>query len=374
LFGEFDGVSPGDPLWIAGYPLVAAGLIRMVRLRAPGRLREALLAVAGATFSVEVVAAAFYPFGDVLLFAAAAMLVLAPGDRHGPTGYLIVALTLTFAGDVVISVVSAVWPDVDTGRFDAVLLLANALLVAALRHPRADRLTTAHVTGERLHPARVVFLGVALLAMPALAELRTSATAAQKWASLAAMATLSVIVLIRFTLVVRDQERVRADLAYRAAHDRMTGLVNRPELHTRLEAALRSGRPGLLVVLDLDGFEPINDRYGHAAGDAVLVEIAARLRAAVRPGDTVARVGGDEFVVVPGDAHGPESAAALADRLDRLVRAPIRYGSGTLTVGVSIGSAFAADLAHPDADAPLAAADAGMYRAKAARRTAAPVS
>jgi hypothetical protein len=64
LFGEFDGVSPGDPLWIAGYPLVAAGLIRMVRLRAPGRLREALLAVAGATFSVEVVTAAFYPFGD----------------------------------------------------------------------------------------------------------------------------------------------------------------------------------------------------------------------------------------------------------------------------------------------------------------------
>jgi diguanylate cyclase (GGDEF)-like protein len=154
----------------------------------------------------------------------------------------------------------------------------------------------------------------------------------------------------------------------------MTGLVNRPELHARLELALRPDPPaGLLAVyLDLDGFKLINDRHGHAAGDAVLVAVAERLRAAVRPGDTVARVGGDEFVVLAGDPHDAGSAAALAQRLDRTVRMPVRYRDTELTVGVSVGTALAGDLDRPDVDAMLAAADAAMYRTKAARRTAAP--
>ncbi|MCA2219407.1 GGDEF domain-containing protein [Jidongwangia harbinensis] len=396
VFGEFDGVSPGDVLWIAGYPLIATGLLLMTRLRAAGRLRESLLdglamatvvaslfgqflvlpAVVGEGFTLDVLTGAFYPFGDVLLFAAAVLLVLAPGDRRGPTRYLVAALTLTFLGDVVITVLSERLPEFDTARLDAVLLLANGLLVAALRHPRAGQLTAARAADERLHPARVVFLGIAMLAMPALTHLRVSATAAERWASLTATVILSVIVLIRFTLVVRDQERVRATLAHRATHDRMTGLVNRSELHARLDLALRRDPPaGLLAVyLDLDGFKSVNDRYGHAAGDAVLVEVAARLRATLRPADTVARVGGDEFVVVPADVHDARSAAALAARLDRIVRTPVRYRDAVLEVGVSIGTAFAGDLDRPDVDALLAAADAAMYRTKAVRRAAAPTA
>jgi diguanylate cyclase (GGDEF)-like protein len=397
--GGLGTVSAADVLWISGYPLLAAALIKMTRLRAPGRLREGLLdglamaTVAAALFvqfmilpavadglTLEGLIGAFYPFGDVLLFATAAILVLAPGDRYGPTRYLVAALTLTFLGDVGISVLASVFPDFDAGRLDGLLLLANSLLAAALWHPHADRLTRSHAADdERLHPARVVFLGVALLALPALAGLRMSGAVIDRVTLMAAMMAVTVIVLIRFTLVVRDQERVRRDLAHRATHDQLTGLVNRQELHARLSGALErrtAGSAGPVVhFLDLDDFKVINDVYGHAAGDLVLAGIAERLRAEVRRDDTVARLGGDEFVVLTeGDPAEGDPAEGddepLAERLRRAVTVPLRYLGHDLTVGVSIGTASAAGREAPTADELLAAADAIMYREKTADQLA----
>jgi hypothetical protein len=196
-FGELGDVSAADVLWILGYPLLAGALIRMTVLRAPGRLREGLLdglamaTVVAALFvqfmilpavadgpTLAALAGAFYPFGDVLLFASAAILVLSPGDRRGPARYLVAALALTFLGDVSLSAMPEVFPGFDEGRLDALLLLANSLFAAALWHRHADRLTRSPATDdERLHPGRVVFLGISLLALPALADLRASGTA-----------------------------------------------------------------------------------------------------------------------------------------------------------------------------------------------------
>jgi diguanylate cyclase (GGDEF)-like protein len=386
-FGQLGDVSAADVLWILGYPLLAGALIRMTRLRAPGRLREGLLdglamaTVVAALFvqfmilpavsdglSLAGLTGALYPFGDILLFVAAAVLVLTPGDRSGPRRYLVTALTLTFVGDVSISAVPAVFPGFDDGRFDGLLLLANSLFAAALWHPQADRLTRAQAAhDERLHPARVVFLGVAFLALPALAGFQMSGAMIDRMTLLTAMIALTVIVLIRFTLVVRDQERARRDLAHRATHDQLTGLVNRQELHGRLSAALRhrpAGAAGPVIhFLDLDGFKLINDVYGHAAGDFVLTEIAARLRGEVPRGETVARLGGDEFVVL---TEGDDDS--LAGRLRRVVTTPICYQGNELTVGVSIGTASATGRETPTADALLAAADAIMYREKTESR------
>jgi diguanylate cyclase (GGDEF)-like protein len=388
--GDLGDVSAADALWILGYPLLAAGLVKMTRLRAPGgRLRDGLLdglamaTVVAALFvqfmirpavsdglTLAGLAGALYPFGDVLLFATAAILVLSPGDRRGSTRYLVAALTLTFLGDVGISALPAMVPGFDDGRLDGLLLLGNSLFAAALWHPRADRMTRARVgDDERLHPARVVFLGIALLALPALAGLRT-AVAIDRVTLLGAMMALTVIILIRFTLVVRDQERVRRDLAHRATHDQLTGLVNRQELHVRLAGALRrrpAGSAGPVVhFLDLDGFKLITDAYGHAAGDFVLTEVAARIRAEVRPDDTVARLGGDEFVVLTEDAD-----ESLDERLRRAVSTPMRFEDNELSVGVSIGVARAATGETPTSDALLAAADAIMYREKTEDRLAA---
>jgi diguanylate cyclase (GGDEF)-like protein len=378
-------VSAPDVLWVLGYPLLAAGMVLLVRLRAPGRLREAALdvlamatvvaalfwqfmvapEVTGNTMSLAVLFSVFYPFGDVLLFAAGALVVLSPGERTASTRYLIAALAVTFAGDVTISVVSPVFPDFDTARLDSVLLLANGLLTAAIRHRDPEPASAAKADAQRLHPARVVFLGVSLLALPSINDMRIDDQAIQRFTMLSAMVMLTVIVLIRFTLVVREQERVRAALAHRATHDQLTGLVNRQELHVRLTAALRqrTGDGPVVHFLDLNGFKPVNDRYGHAAGDFVLTEVARRLRATVRDTDTVARLGGDEFVVV---SAAVDDIAAVTARLRDAVAAPLHYDGHDLRIGVSVGHASAADLEHPTSDTLLAAADATMYREKGA--------
>ncbi len=155
-----------------------------------------------------------------------------------------------------------------------------------------------------------------------------------------------------------------------ARHDALTGLANRRVFAETLDAAVsRVGRgsPSYAVLLvDLDRFKPVNDLYGHAAGDEVLREIAARLEAISRPGDTVARLGGDEFAVVL-DSISPELAAeaasSVAARIIASVMKPIAIGEHAVEVGASIGIAICPNDGQ-DSDTLLRAADMAMYRAK----------
>ena len=162
-------------------------------------------------------------------------------------------------------------------------------------------------------------------------------------------------------------------MRYLATHDSLTGLPNRAALNDELErAALRHGRSttGLSVLFcDLDRFKPVNDRLGHAGGDAVLVEVANRLRASVRAADFVARLGGDEFVVLC-ETSGDDSELIdeLTERLVRNVGQPIVVGGDAVTVGVSVGVATAPAGTQADADLLLTEADEAMYRRKATRR------
>jgi diguanylate cyclase (GGDEF)-like protein/PAS domain S-box-containing protein len=163
---------------------------------------------------------------------------------------------------------------------------------------------------------------------------------------------------------LRGEQRMR----HEAVHDPLTGLANRTLLRDRLEHALaRSEREeematGVLFI-DLDNFKQVNDAYGHAAGDAVLVELGRRLRAAVRPSDTVARLGGDEFVVVCEEVDAP-TALALGGRLEAAIREPLEVGGVTHLLTASIGIA----LGRTDPDALLGDADTAVYDAKAAGR------
>jgi diguanylate cyclase len=152
-----------------------------------------------------------------------------------------------------------------------------------------------------------------------------------------------------------------------AFHDPLTGLPNRALLGDRMEAALRRARrygsQVLVALLDLDDFKPVNDRHGHAVGDAVLCETARRLQRSLRATDTVARLGGDEFVLVVEDAQ--EAMSSVADRLLAAFDEPFRVEGLTLALSPSIGIVPAA--AGDDcADRLLRRADAAMYRAKAA--------
>ncbi|WP_249997930.1 GGDEF domain-containing protein [Actinoplanes sp. M2I2] len=393
---ELGDVSVCDALWIAGYPLLATGLVRLAQVRAPGRLSEGVLdalamatavawlcwqfvilpAVENERLSLAVLATAFYPLGDVLLFAAVVALVLVPGSKRGPTPYLVLALAVTLVGDFTLSVLPELSPglydDAHAERLDGLLLLGNSLLVAAIMHPDAGRGADHAVRDERLHPARVTFLGIALVVLPITAGLGGFHSLLSRLSLICSVVLLSGLVLARFVALVREQERIRAVLMHQAEHDQLTGLANRPALLTRLEHALARPRDDdfgpVLLYLDLNGFKQVNDRYGHAAGDFVLVECARRLVAALRPVDVVARLGGDEFVVLVDDVPDERQARALADRLRRLVAEPVRRGDDEYRIGVSIGVAAAGRLLQPDADALLAAADLEMYAEKTPRQ------
>jgi len=168
-------------------------------------------------------------------------------------------------------------------------------------------------------------------------------------------------------LDVTERRAREADLARRANHDPLTGLANRSLLADRTEHALsRLGRrPGLCAMLfiDLDQFKIINDNFGHDQGDRTLAALAQRLLHAMRSEDTLARVGGDEFVMLCEDLTTPEEALAVADRLLAATRYPLNVRGGTLVITASIGVAFADG---PDASIPLLLhrADRAMYTAK----------
>jgi diguanylate cyclase (GGDEF)-like protein len=168
-----------------------------------------------------------------------------------------------------------------------------------------------------------------------------------------------------------EQSRARiVDLEAKIDVDPLTELLNRRGFERELKRSVayvkRYGTSAALIYLDLDAFKPVNDRHGHAAGDAVLKAVAAALVAHVRASDVVARLGGDEFVVLLWNVSGP-AAAAKAKALEQEVYAtPVRWESSTLVVGASTGVALIGALDTP-ADL-LAHADRAMYARKAERR------
>jgi diguanylate cyclase (GGDEF)-like protein/PAS domain S-box-containing protein len=166
---------------------------------------------------------------------------------------------------------------------------------------------------------------------------------------------------------VTAQKIRERELLHRAAHDSLTGLLTKAMFVAEVERALarRERRPAGLAVLfvDLDRFKPINDHYGHALGDAVLVEAARRLAGCVRPSDAVARVGGDEFAVLCEDLSEPEDALRVTRRILDAASVPLRAGSLAAMAGVSIGVAFAG-AGDDTAELLLGRSDQAMYRAK----------
>lgn len=179
-----------------------------------------------------------------------------------------------------------------------------------------------------------------------------------------------------FTAIIQDvteRQAMEARIQYLAYHDPLTGLANRALYYDRLTHALalahRERRKVGLLVLDLDGFKPINDRYGHQAGDELLCRIADRLRNFVRESDTVARLGGDEFTIVLSSITDRRDAEEGARRVAALVEAPCALAQGAATLGASIGLAvFPDDARDPDELGRIA--DERMYAAKARRKAA----
>jgi diguanylate cyclase (GGDEF)-like protein len=166
---------------------------------------------------------------------------------------------------------------------------------------------------------------------------------------------------------IDERRRAEQRLAHQAQYDSLTDLPNRMLAMDRLSqamlAAQRGGHHVVLIFLDLDDFKKVNDTLGHPAGDALLVQAAARLRHAVRAEDTVARHGGDEFLVILGGLEAPEHAEVIAEKILRAFAPPFSVGENEVVVSPSLGLAVYPDDGH-EGSLLLRNADLAMYDAK----------
>jgi diguanylate cyclase (GGDEF)-like protein len=184
-----------------------------------------------------------------------------------------------------------------------------------------------------------------------------------------AVAEAALLWALRYSWrLLRMGENEVRQLQTRASLDPLTQLLNRGGLDEFMTTFVRQlsinrGQPVALLALDLDDFKPVNDRFGHAAGDEVLQAVARRLEEQCRSGDAVARVGGDEFVVVLRSVSSQGAAVAIAERIRSRIREPVELDAATVSVDTSIGIAM---LHHGEADAAAAlrVADKYLYLAK----------
>lgn len=191
----------------------------------------------------------------------------------------------------------------------------------------------------------------------------------------AAAATGIAVVIVAFAWIIRRnhraKERADARVHFLAYRDQMTGLLNRANLMSALDERLadsrRTGERIAVHYIDLDRFKAINDTLGHPTGDAVLVEVARRLRGLAGPGDLVGRLGGDEFVFVQVDLADVAAALRRADEIVEVMNRPVTAGSNQVPISASVG-VMSVEVGRADALALIKAADLALYRAKALGR------
>jgi diguanylate cyclase (GGDEF)-like protein len=218
---------------------------------------------------------------------------------------------------------------------------------------------------------------VDVVAVPLLAGTTFLGVATAGWGAGEAPTQLDGDVLFRLRGVgdqatsALQKARLLATVQHQATHDALTGLPNRVLFLERLSEALPATRTGAhlgVLFCDLDRFKQVNDTLGHAAGDELLRQVAARLRAAIRPGDTVGRLSGDEFAIILPGLVDPDDAHTLAERVENCFQEPFRLEGTDVSVGTSVGVAVHGSQDERSAEHLLRAADAAMYRHKQSGR------
>jgi diguanylate cyclase (GGDEF)-like protein len=405
-----------DALYLAGYPFLFAGVLRLTRSPNRAYRREdyadsAIVALGAlavswhflmnsyvqdaslTTFGKLVILA--YPIMDIaLIFIVCRSLLF--GVSTAPFHKILAAALITeFIADFVFDVLVLHTSYATGNAVDALFLAEYVLIGVAALHPSiagkppgsadTDAISAERDAASRRRMPVVVLAG---LIPPAILVIASSLDVSVNVPVMAGLcvAVFALVYLRMMWLIERisrqsleieehadaleashlQRDELEAELRYLAFHDGLTGLANRALLHDRVDHALasmtRSGRSVALCFGDLDGFKTVNDTLGHHVGDSVLVKTGALLESIVRPGDTVARFGGDEFAVLMVDVESPEAAVDFAHRIVSALHEALEFERNQAGVSISVGVAVA-DSTTP-AERLMSEADAAMYEAK----------
>lgn len=386
--------SAADGAYLFGYPLIAMGLLMVIRRRITGGDRAGLLDAAILTTGSAVAWWAFvlgplvaagdpdplsfaisiaYPIGDLLLIGMALGLVMTPGARSTSFRLLIGTLILTLIADLVFGLQSMDGTYFDGSWLDALWLFAYVTFATAVVHPSMEVVFEPRpVSVTLLSPVRLVLLAGAMLVGPAILAIGRTNEEAIVLVVAGASAVLSILVLTRLAGMVRHLDRdierrksLELQLSYQAFHDPLTGLTNRRRFVETVAMTLATGSATAALFLDLDDLKDVNDAMGHDAGDVLLTAVGHRIAASVRPNDLAARLGGDEFAVLLPDVIAIDEAAAIAARLLDSLSAPFEIEGTIIHATVSVGIAVRPVGEPMTVDDLLRRADVAMYHAKA---------
>jgi diguanylate cyclase (GGDEF)-like protein len=275
---------------------------------------------------------------------------------------LILALGLALIADIVQAVTTN--PHLTTVAHMMIIGAYTGVGLFALDPTARQLFTPAPARPDRLSTSRIIFLGVAIAAIPVvIAVQQLAGPARHSVLLLVSSATITFLVMLRIAGLTAQRDHAETALRHDAAHDPLTGLANRKEFTDQVNRELTRPNHSAIIFCDLDQFKAVNDRFGHARGDQVLVEVAKRLRDSVRSTDLVGRLGGDEFVILLRDTT-PTEVQTVNQRITTAIARPIQASEPPTTIGITTGTAFASDDGRADADELIQRADHAMYLTK----------
>jgi diguanylate cyclase (GGDEF)-like protein len=384
------GLALPDAFLLPGYLLALATLRRLLRLRGTrdpdAALDVAVVTVGAALLSISYVVApalqhstlpgwtavvvAVYPVLDVVLLALLALLAFTARERSPSLVLVSGAMLSLLVGDIGYNLLGSRGQLTAPPVFDAPYLVAFGLLGAAALHPSMRWVGAGH--HERVQAwswQRLAVLVPALLVPSLLIIPDANLPLFVRWVQALGATGLVAAIVVRAGRAVREQSASRRVFEHLATHDALTGLANRPALNELLEQELALGHPVNVLFIDLDGFKLVNDSWGHAVGDELLLQVAERLRRHLPPDVVISRAGGDEFILVTPTRRHDADGSVFADHVIAELSQPYSLSVGDVVVTPSIGVVSTATAGEHTADALVRDADTAMYRAKDAGRS-----